>query len=260
MNQRIGVLAITLALAVPLSAQSAETLVPRTYGTTAVSYVNVPAVAFTPLDSTSGYGNGGIYGYPYSRYTPSCTGLCLAAPLQLPSGAKIVSLQLSAYDVEVGYWVSATLTVCDSLQGACSDHPAAGAGDADCLTAGQLCSGSFYENGPISVSADLTADGITVDNADNVYQLRAGTNYPDAFPVDTLLGMRVGYVLQVSPAPELADFADVPPTNPQFAFIEALFHAGVTAGCGGGNFCPNSPLTRGQMAVFLAKALGLQWP
>jgi hypothetical protein len=34
----------------------------------------------------------------------------------------------------------------------------------------------------------------------------------------------------------------------------------VTAGRGNGNFCPDQPLTRGQMAVFLSKALGLHWP
>jgi hypothetical protein len=34
----------------------------------------------------------------------------------------------------------------------------------------------------------------------------------------------------------------------------------VTGGCGNGNYCPDAPLTRGQMAVFLAKALGLHWP
>jgi len=52
----------------------------------------------------------------------------------------------------------------------------------------------------------------------------------------------------------------VPTSSPQFQFIEALYASGVTAGCGSGNYCPDAPLTRGQMAVFLAKALGLQWP
>jgi hypothetical protein len=70
----------------------------------------------------------------------------------------------------------------------------------------------------------------------------------------------IGYRLQVSPAPQFADFNDVPTTHPFFQFIEALYASGITAGCGGGNYCPDSPLTRGQMAVFLAKALGLQWP
>jgi hypothetical protein len=31
----------------------------------------------------------------------------------------------------------------------------------------------------------------------------------------------------------------------------------VTAGCGGGNFCPDGPNTRGQMAVFLVVMFGL---
>jgi len=37
-------------------------------------------------------------------------------------------------------------------------------------------------------------------------------------------------------------------------WIEALKNDGVTGGCGGGNFCPNNPVTRAQMAVFLLKS------
>ena len=40
-------------------------------------------------------------------------------------------------------------------------------------------------------------------------------------------------------------------------WIERLAAEGVTAGCGGGNYCPNNPNTRGQMAVFLVRAFGL---
>ncbi len=36
-------------------------------------------------------------------------------------------------------------------------------------------------------------------------------------------------------------------------WINGLSSEGVTAGCGGGNYCPDSPLTRAQMAVFLLK-------
>jgi hypothetical protein len=44
----------------------------------------------------------------------------------------------------------------------------------------------------------------------------------------------------------------------QFAdWIEQLSHENVTGGCGGGNFCPTNPNTRGQMAVFLVKTFGL---
>lgn len=41
------------------------------------------------------------------------------------------------------------------------------------------------------------------------------------------------------------------------ASINALAAAGVTGGCGGESYCPAEPVTRGQMATFLARALGL---
>jgi len=46
-------------------------------------------------------------------------------------------------------------------------------------------------------------------------------------------------------------FNDVPAGSFAAAFIEQLAHEGVTTGCGGGNYCPGSPTTREQMAVFL---------
>jgi len=36
--------------------------------------------------------------------------------------------------------------------------------------------------------------------------------------------------------------------------ICTIAQAGITGGCGGGNYCPGSPVTRAQMAVFLLKA------
>ena len=71
--------------------------------------------------------------------------------------------------------------------------------------------------------------------------------------------MRVFYNLQVSAAPVTATFGDVPTSHPFFQFVEALAAAGITTGCGGGNYCPDGAVTRGQMAVFLSKALGLQF-
>ena len=71
---------------------------------------------------------------------------------------------------------------------------------------------------------------------------------------------RLIYRLQVSPAPATATFGDVPVGHPFHRFVEALAAAGVTGGCGGGNYCPDAALTRGQMAVFLAAALGLHFP
>ena len=63
----------------------------------------------------------------------------------------------------------------------------------------------------------------------------------------------------VSPPPAIASFADVPTSHPFFQYIEAIHAAGITAGCGGGNFCPDQAITRKQEAAFLARALGLYW-
>ena len=49
-------------------------------------------------------------------------------------------------------------------------------------------------------------------------------------------------------------FTDVPKANPFSAFVENLFHNGVTAGGACGGFCPADGVKRQQMAVFLLKA------
>jgi hypothetical protein len=53
----------------------------------------------------------------------------------------------------------------------------------------------------------------------------------------------------------LGRFADAPPGYWAFSFIEALARAGITAGCGGENYCPTGPVTRAQMAVFLERGM-----
>lgn len=49
-------------------------------------------------------------------------------------------------------------------------------------------------------------------------------------------------------------FLDVRFDHPTWRYVEAAENAGVTAGCGDGNFCPTVAITRGQMAVWLLKA------
>ena len=54
------------------------------------------------------------------------------------------------------------------------------------------------------------------------------------------------------------DFDDVACPS-QFAdWIEQLAEEEITTGCGGPNYCPLNPNTRGQMAVFLVKTFNLQ--
>jgi hypothetical protein len=55
------------------------------------------------------------------------------------------------------------------------------------------------------------------------------------------------------PPPAIGLFLDVPVEDPFAPWIEKIYDLGVTAGCGGDNYCPASPVTRAQMAVFLLK-------
>jgi peptidyl-Lys metalloendopeptidase len=52
-------------------------------------------------------------------------------------------------------------------------------------------------------------------------------------------------------------FNDVPITYWDAAWIKELVLEGITAGCGSGNYCPESPVTRAQMAVFLVLTFNL---
>ena len=85
-----------------------------------------------------------------------------------------------------------------------------------------------------------------------------GGNYGSASP--TLRQQMAVFLLKgrhgacYAPPPCTGVFADVPCSNPFAPWIEALAAEGITAGCGGGNYCPDQPVLREQMAVFLLKA------
>jgi hypothetical protein len=74
--------------------------------------------------------------------------------------------------------------------------------------------------------------------------------------------VRLYYAPQVSPGPATPTFNDVPASHPLFQYIEALKASSVTGGCQASPplYCPDDPVTRGQMAVFLSKLVGLYWP
>ena len=61
----------------------------------------------------------------------------------------------------------------------------------------------------------------------------------------------------VPPACTTPIFNDVPASNGFCPWIEELYRRGVVVGCGGGNYCPTSPVTREQMGVFISKTFGL---
>lgn len=113
--------------------------------------------------------------------------------------------------------------------------------------------------GCFEVSSPLIGHAVTA-NAGHRLDIFVNWNTAAVDGSVTFGGGEVWWHRTVSTGPVTPDFLDVPTTDPRYNFIEAIFGAGITAGCGGGNYCPDTPVTRGQMAVFIAKALGLYWP
>jgi hypothetical protein len=177
-------------------------------------------------------------------YATSGTRTFVTSP-QLPSGTLLTYLELDYCDSDVNSRV--TLGLLD-----CPWHGE----DEDCSFVGQIDSDDGAPNCSF-ISLDLTPANHTVNNYSRrlylLSQTQSGTSST------RLVGAYLGYKLQVSPAPASATFTDVPTGHPYFRFVEALVESGITAGCGSGNYCPNAPITRGEMAVFLAAALGLHF-
>ena len=163
----------------------------------------------------------------------------------LPRGAKITAITFDYCDTNITFGVTGYLEQVDEPAGAnLTAYPSSGVS-------------SSGTPGCASMGADLTSYNIVINNLTKSYWVRVALDTADL--TTKLRGATVFYRLQVSPAPVIATFSDVPTSHLFFQYIEALAAAGITAGCGGGNYCPDSPVTRGQMAVFLARALGLHW-
>ena len=117
---------------------------------------------------------------------------------------------------------------------------------------------SGYSGGPFAVASAATSH--TVDNSDCAYTFVA--DFASGLTCDAGTNMHIAAIRwkrQISPAPAVETFADVQFGEPFHREVEALVASGITAGCGGGNYCPEDPVTRGQMAAFLSRALGLHW-
>lgn len=173
--------------------------------------------------------------------TASVTSTSVGFPVHLATGALITSIKMNYFDnhtgqPSVGLWrISSTgaTTLLTSLT------PPAFAGGNSTFTA---------------------TVNHTVQNQGASYVILAILSR-DAAGNTGIYGFEVNYTLQVSAPPAVASFPnDVPTTHPLFRFVEAMAASGLTGGCASGSFCPDSPVTRGQLSVFLSVALGLHFP
>ena len=122
------------------------------------------------------------------------------------------------------------------------------------------CSAQVFDDVPCSSGFapwinELVAQGITGGCG--------GNNYCPTNPVlrqqMAVLLLRTFEQPGYAPPPcTVATFTDVPCSSNFAPWIYELVARNITAGCGGGNYCPLTSANRGQMATFLVKTFGLQ--
>lgn len=208
------------------------------FGPTGTTYYRQAFSEFFPGDNDDSYTTLGSTNI--GRYS---SGVMWGPQPHLPGGAQLTYLELDFCDTTSGGEVVLNLYDCSYL-GNCGSLPLV-----------TLTSGMTEAPGCSFVSADLAPLNYTIDNF-----TRQLLPFVETFSLSRFLtGVVYGYKLQVNPAPSTATFTDVPAGHPFFQFVEALAASGITVGYPDGRYGVDDSITRGQMAVFLAKALGLHW-
>lgn len=213
---------------------------PRDFGIQDQTITVISATSFVPHSNDVGFGVPAFFTSPsLGRFCQPNLGTHYYANLDLPAGAVIDFIGINTTTntnavYGIALWSRSRFGVMTQLTG--FSVPAHG-WDTD--FAGPL--GIFV---PDHIDHELVLDVEQAASPDYQY----------------FAWVQVHWRRTVSPAPGAATFNDVPTSHPFFQYIEALAASGITGGCGAGNYCPDNPVTRGQMAVFLAKALGLHWP
>ena len=222
----------------PRAASPAQVVNRKDFGPTDLTLVRLEGAEFYPYQGPAFQGYQSFFNYRWS--TPA--GFALEAGIRVPTGAIIDYIEIDACDGNALLDMSLTLYECDIFGGPCT-------------TPAFVVTDALTGCGTVSVSGI----GHEVNNA--LFALGLEVFDPAGDSSLRISGAAVGYYLQVSPAPAVATFGDVPTGDIYFQFIEALAASGITAGCDAvPNYCPERPITRAEMAVFLAKALGLHFP
>jgi hypothetical protein len=208
---------------------------PQNWGVDSTTWVTVPASA---CDEVSNNPYVSSFGWTYGTDTPF--GRYFDCWVPLPSGTLVQAIGLEVDDTDGSNDVGLSFRDCDSLSSSCT------------TLVNQSTSGA-----PGKTFLGLFNVGLTINNALHYYVIRV---YLESGTISNKFrNVFITARLQVSPKPGSATFSDVPLNHWASQHIEALSDSGITAGCGGGSFCPDKAVSRAEMAVFLAKALGLHW-
>jgi S-layer homology domain len=224
------------------------TSLPKTYGTH-FQYLHVGAAEFRPAYNFEFSFDGFVDGYTYNLQ--SGNSVTFVAPVTLPPGAEIHALCAYLVDNNPDLAVEVRLRAARLIPGGLTP----GAVDVGSVVA------SNWDRGHGVTCADFAPPYTYSEAASGEDGVALAHYFYAALPPSSGIGgVKIIWRRQVSPPPAAPTFGDVPANDSAFPFIEALAASGITAGCAGGNYCPDANLTRRQMAVFLAKALGLHWP
>ncbi len=224
---------------VPVSVNDVHSVSPPAgnsdFGTTDLTYVRVTGFQFTTYAGGPYAAGSGLSRYPLNDEP-------LEASVYIPSGAIVESVQMDYFDSNPSQNVGLAVADCGATAESCDN------------TLAHVMSTGSAGFGQVAT----TGIGYPWSNLNNSLLLEVTMGAHDGSV--GLTSAIIGYRLQVSPAPVTPTFADVPASSIYYQFIEALAASGVTGGCDAGLYCPDRAITRAEMAVFLAKALGLHFP
>ncbi len=182
------------------------------------------------------------------------------APLALPEGALIERLCLFGNDSDANdfRFVEAYVIAYKLVSGT--------GGPAEYVVPGSMVQTAdigygYYCTDPLAFTLRSLIDVDGDDVPDEVAYYVAAYVPSASVNFLSLGGVQITWRRQVSPQPAAPTFGDVPLDSPYSPFIEALKASDITGGCQQAPllYCPDRPITRAEMAVFLAKALGLHW-
>lgn len=210
-------------------------------------------------------GTGNVIGTGYMF--PIAPGSSWWKQLELPAGSQVLQIVLVAYDNNQSEEVAVDYCEFESALTSEPTLPVMACYGLPTPPGTGVVATPSYTQVPFPVPAGLVRPIMDVAPFDGLSHFGAHhiivwttNNTGVADPSLQFFAVAVEWMRTISPAPGVASFTDVPVGAFGFQHIEALYASGITGGCGGGNYCPNQNVTRAQMAVFLAKGLGLDWP
>jgi hypothetical protein len=227
----------------------------REFGTTRNFIHHIPATNFVPaypeITKTLEFSSLG-----YWRRSASDTGTTWVAHMNLPDGVLICWLDAFVYDNDTGPGKHVQLTM--------YEYPGYDSGTVWFVERESVTSsngGYGYVGAAVNGGACRTVNTDVEYSGGAFYMLWLTIPAATSSPNELLLkGADIWWKRQISAAPGTASFSDVPTGHWAFQHIEALKKSGITTGCVANvSFCPDNTMTRAEMAVFLARALGLSY-